>query len=163
MTNIAVLGYGVVGSGVAHVLASNTGFIERKAGQPVKLTRVLDLREFPGSEVEPLLTHDVNDILLDPEIRVVVETMGGVEPAYTYVKRALAAGKHVCTSNKELVAAHGAELLAAARANNVSFLFEASVGGAIPVIRPLNLSLTTIAILCDYFEITFEEFFRGLE
>ncbi len=143
MVNAAVLGYGVVGSGVAHVLERNAALIERKAGQPVKLKRVLDLREFPGSTIEPLLTRDFVDILNDPEIRVVAEAMGGLEPAYTYVKQALQAGKHVCTSNKELVAEYGAELLAVAQANNVSFLFEASVGGGIPVVRPLSQTLTT--------------------
>ena len=144
MLHIAVLGYGVVGSGVVRVLSENRRQIEKKAEQPVNVRRVLDIRDFPGDEtVAPLLTHQYADILNDPEIRIVAEAMGGVEPAYTYLKQALLSGRHVCTSNKELVSLHGAELLAAARENAVSFLFEASVGGGIPVVRPMNLALTT--------------------
>jgi homoserine dehydrogenase len=147
MINVAILGYGIVGSGVAQVLFENRKQIEAKAGSPVRLTRVLDLRDFPGSIVESILTKDVSDILNDPDIHIVIETMGGDEPAHSFVSQALRAGKHVCTSNKELVINHGAELLALAKARNVSFLFEASVGGGIPVIRPINMSLTADEIL----------------
>ena len=103
---------------------------------------VLDKREFPGSPVEDKVVHDINVILDDPEVQIVVETMGGVHPAYEFVKGALERGKSVCTSNKELVAKHGAELLALAKSKSINFLFEASVGGGIPIIRPLNQSLT---------------------
>ena len=102
----------------------------------------MDLRDFPGDPVQEILVHDYNVILNDPEVEIVVEVMGGINPAYGFVKSALEAGKSVATSNKELVAAHGAELLAVAKANNVNFLFEASVGGGIPIIRPINQSLT---------------------
>jgi len=104
--------------------------------------KIFDARDFPGSPDERLMTHNIDDVLNDVDIRIIVEAMGGVEPAYTYVKKALSRGKSVCTSNKELVAKHGAELLSIARDRNINFLFEASVGGGIPIIRPLNLSLT---------------------
>lgn len=139
---IAVLGHGTVGSGVVEVIARNHENIARRAGESIDVKRVLDLREFPNEPVQEILTHNYEDILQDDEIKIVVETMGGVEPAYTYVKQALLAGKSVCTSNKELVARHGAELLELARQNKLNFLFEASVGGGIPIIRPLNQSLT---------------------
>jgi homoserine dehydrogenase len=142
MVNIAVLGYGTVGSGIVEVLKTNKDSINRRAGKNINLKYVLDLREFPGSSIEKVLTHDFNDILNDPEVEVIAEVMGGVEPAYTFVKNALAKGKSVVTSNKELVAKHGAELLEIARDKKVNFLFEASVGGGIPIIRPLNHSLT---------------------
>ena len=142
MAEIAILGYGTVGSGVVEVLRTNQNSIDRKASQPIRVKYILDIRAFPGSPVEHLITRDINDILNDNDIKVVVEAMGGVEPAYTYVKKALLRGKSVCTSNKELVAKHGAELLDLARERNLNFLFEASVGGGIPIIRPLNLSLT---------------------
>lgn len=142
MINIAVLGYGTVGSGVVEVLNTNYDSINKKAGQEIHIKYVLDLREFPGDPVMDILTHDYNDILNDPEIEVIAEVMGGVEPAYTFVKAALEKGKSVCTSNKELVAKHGPELLQIAREHNRNFLFEASVGGGIPIIRPLNQSLT---------------------
>jgi homoserine dehydrogenase len=147
MVYIAILGYGVVGSGIWEVLNRNRAHIERKAGQAIAVKRVLDIRTFPGDPAEPLLTHDFDDIVTDPEIAIVAEVMGGIEPAYTYVKKALLAGKHVCTSNKELVVAHGAELLAIARERELNFMFEASVGGGIPIIRPLNLALTTDEII----------------
>lgn len=139
---IAVLGYGTVGSGVVEVLSRNHDNIAKRAREEISVKYVLDLREFPGSTIEQVLVHDFQKIVSDPEVKVVVETMGGVEPAYTYVKSSLLAGKSVCTSNKELVARHGAELLEIARQNNINFLFEASVGGGIPIIRPLNQSLT---------------------
>lgn len=142
MVNIAVLGYGTVGSGVVEVIRTNGEIINQRAGQEVRVKYVLDLREFEGDPVQEILVHDYNIILEDPEIDVVVEVMGGVEPAYTFSKQALLAGKSVCTSNKELVAKHGAELLAIAREKQKNYLFEASVGGGIPIIRPLNSSLT---------------------
>lgn len=142
MINIAVLGYGTVGSGVVEVIEKNHASINKRAGQEVNVKYVLDLREFPGDPVEKILVHDYNVIVNDPEVKIIVEVMGGIKPAYDFTKQALEAGKSVCTSNKELVAAHGAELLAIAKANNVNFLFEASVGGGIPIIRPLNQSLT---------------------
>ncbi len=142
MVNIAVLGYGTVGSGVVEVIRTNGEIINKKAGQEIHVKYVLDLREFEGDPVQEILVHDYNIILEDPEIEVVVEVMGGVEPAYTFTKKALLAGKSVCTSNKELVAKHGAELLAIARQKQRNYLFEASVGGGIPIIRPLNSSLT---------------------
>ncbi len=142
MINIAVLGYGTVGSGVVEVINTNHASINKRAGKEINVKYVLDLREFPGDPVQDILVHDYNIIANDPEIDIVVEVMGGINPAYTFVKTALESGKSVCTSNKELVAAHGAELLKIAKANKVNFLFEASVGGGIPIIRPLNQSLT---------------------
>lgn len=140
--NIAVLGYGTIGSGVVEVIETNGENIKKRSGEEVEVKYVLDLREFPGSKIEKKLTHDFRCIVEDPEVGIIVETMGGVEPAYTYVKEALLKGKSVCTSNKELVAKHGAELLEIARQKKVNFLFEASVGGGIPIIRPLNQSIT---------------------
>ena len=142
MVNIAVLGYGTVGSGVVEVINTNHEIINKRAGEEINIKYVLDLRDFPGDPVQQILTHDFNDILNDDEVKVVVEVMGGINPAYTFVKQCLAAGKSVATSNKELVASHGPELLAIAKENNVNFLFEASVGGGIPIIRPLVSSLT---------------------
>ena len=147
MINIAVLGYGTVGSGVVEVIDENTDSIDRKSGDQIRIKYVLDLRDFPGDRVENILVHDFDVILNDPEVKIVVEVMGGVEPAYTFVKKSLLAGKSVCTSNKELVAKHGPELIRIAREHNINFLFEASVGGAIPVIRPINSSLTADRIL----------------
>ena len=129
MINIAVLGYGTVGSGVVEVINKNHASINKRAGQEVNIKYVLDLRDFPGDPVEKVLVHDYSVIVNDPEVKIIVEVMGGIKPAYDFTKQALEAGKSVCTSNKELVAAHGAELLAIAKANNVNFLFEASVGG----------------------------------
>ena len=140
--NIAVLGYGTVGSGVVEVLTTNRETITKRAGEAIDVKYVLDLRDFPGDPIQEKIVHDYQVILDDSEIKIVVEVMGGVEPAYTFVKKALQAGKSVSTSNKELVAKHGAELLALADEKNVNFLFEASVGGGIPIIRPLNQSLT---------------------
>ena len=147
MINIAVLGYGTVGSGVVEVIDENNESIDKKSGDQIRIKYVLDLRDFPGDRVEPILVHDFDVILNDPEVKIVVEVMGGVEPAYTFVKKSLQAKKSVCTSNKELVAKHGPELIEIAKENNVNFLFEASVGGAIPVIRPINSSLTADRIL----------------
>lgn len=142
MINIALLGYGTVGSGVVEVLETNRDSINKRAGEELNLKYVLDLRDFPGDPIQEKIVHDYEVIANDPEIQIVIEVMGGVEPAYTFVKRALESGKSVCTSNKELVAKHGAELLEIAREKNINFLFEASVGGGIPIIRPLNSSLT---------------------
>lgn len=142
MVNIAVLGYGTVGSGVVEVLKTNQLSIDKKAGQEIRIKYVLDLRDFPDDEIQKCIVHDYDIILNDNEIKVIAEVMGGVEPAYTFVKKALLRGKSVVTSNKELVAKHGAELLHIAKENNINFLFEASVGGGIPIIRPLNQSLT---------------------
>ncbi|MCI8376197.1 MAG: homoserine dehydrogenase [Lachnospiraceae bacterium] len=147
MIQTAVMGYGTVGSGVVEVLNTNQESINRRAGDAINIKYVLDLREFPGDPIESKLIHDFETIINDPEIRIVVEVMGGVEPAYTFTKRCLEAGKSVCTSNKELVARHGAELLEIAKERELNYLFEASVGGGIPIIRPLNSSLTADEII----------------
>ena len=145
--NIAILGYGTVGSGVYEVLNMNHSYIAKCAGDELNVKYVLDLREFPGQPVMDVLTHDFNDILNDPEVDIVAEVMGGEKPAYEYTKKALLAGKAVCTSNKELVSKHGSELLEIAKQNKTNYFFEASVGGGIPIIRPLNRSLTADDIL----------------
>ncbi|HIR92795.1 MAG TPA: homoserine dehydrogenase [Candidatus Egerieimonas intestinavium] len=142
MIQIAVLGYGTVGSGVVEVIETNQESINKKAGQEINIKYVLDLRDFPGNPIQEKIVHDYEVIANDPEIQIVVEVMGGVEPAYTFVKRALESGRCVCTSNKELVAKHGPELMAIAQEKHCNFLFEASCGGGIPIIRPLNSSLT---------------------
>lgn len=143
MIHIAVLGYGNIGSGVVEVLNRNNEHVAAKAGEEIEVKYVLDLRDFPGDPMESRVVHDIHVILNDPEVKIVVETMGGTNPAYEFVKAALLAGKSVTTSNKELVAKHGAELLEIAAQNNLNFLFEASVGGGIPIIRPLNQSVTS--------------------
>ena len=142
MINIAVLGYGTVGSGVVEVINTNYDSIAKKAGEEINIKYVLDLRDFPGNPIQEKIVHDFDVIINDPEVKIVVEVMGGVEPAFTFTKRALESGKSVCTSNKELVAKHGVELLEIARAKNINYLFEASCGGGIPIIRVLNSSLT---------------------
>ena len=142
MIGVAVLGFGTVGSGVYEVLKVNADSIARKAGEELKVLSVLDLREFPGNEVEKVLTHDYEDILNNDDIKIVAEVMGGVEPAFTFSKKALMKGKSVVTSNKAVVAAKGPELMKIAKENNVNYLFEASCGGGIPIIRPLCVSLT---------------------
>lgn len=147
MIQIAVMGYGTVGSGVVEVLSTNQASIDKRVGEEVRVKYVLDLRDFPGDPVESVLVHDFETIVNDPEVKVVVEVMGGVEPAYTFTKRCLLAGKSVCTSNKALVAAHGAELLQIAKDKNLNYLFEASVGGGIPIIRPLQTCLTADEIV----------------
>ena len=147
MINIAVLGYGTIGSGVVEVLKTNGESIRKRAGDKINIKYVLDLREFPGDPIMEVLVHDVNIILNDPEVKIVVEVMGGINPAYSFVKEALYKGKSVITSNKELVAKHGAELLDIAKSRELNFLFEASVGGGIPIIRPLNQSLTADEIV----------------
>ena len=147
MIQIAVMGYGTVGSGVVEVLSTNQASIDKRVGEEVRVKYVLDLRDFPGDPVESVLVHDFETIVNDPEVKVVVEVMGGVEPAYTFTKRCLLAGKSVCTSNKALVAAHGAELFQIAKDKNLNYLFEASVGGGIPIIRPLQTCLTADEIM----------------
>ncbi len=138
----AIMGYGTIGSGVAEVLRINRESIRKRAGEEIGIRYILDLRDFPGDPLSEKLVHDYRVIAEDPQVQVVVETMGGVEPAYTFVKAMLMAGKHVTTSNKALVAAKGAELTALAKEKNVHFMFEASVGGGIPIIRSLNSCLT---------------------
>lgn len=142
MIKIAVLGYGTVGSGVAEVIWTNQKIINKRVGEELEIKYILDLREFPGTPAEHLIVHDFDQIVNDEEVKIVVEVMGGIEPAYTFVKKSLLAGKSVVTSNKALVAKHGAELLAIAKEANINFLYEASVGGGIPIIRPLTTSLT---------------------
>lgn len=141
MIRIAILGHGVVGSGVAEVLRQNKETITHKAGEEIAVTRILDLRTFPDLPYADLFTTSFDDIVNDKDIRIVVETMGGLHPAYDFVKACLLSGKSVVTSNKELVAAYGDELLALARENNLNFMFEASVGGGIPILRPLDQCL----------------------
>ena len=138
MATIAILGYGTVGSGVLEVLRRNAASIERRAGQPVPVKYICDIRDFSSHPDAALFVNNIDVILSDPEVTAVVETIGGLKPAYFYVKSALESGRHVVTSNKELVAAHGQELLELAREHHVSFLFEASVGGGIPILRPLT-------------------------
>lgn len=142
MIKIAVLGYGTVGSGVVEVIRTNQEVINQRVGEELVLKYVLDRREFPGDPIQEIVTDDFDKIVNDEEIKVVVEVMGGVDVPYQFVKRSLLAGKSVATSNKALVAAHGAELHRIAREKNVNFLFEASVGGGIPILRPLHSSLT---------------------
>lgn len=142
MIKIAVLGYGTVGSGVVEVLRTNQKVIDERLGEELRIKYVLDLRDFPDDPVQEFITHDFEEIVSDEEVKIVVEVMGGIEPAYTFVKRSLEAGKSVATSNKALVAKHGADLLKIAKKKNVNFLFEASVGGGIPILRPLHSSLT---------------------
>ncbi len=147
MIDIAILGYGTVGSGVYEVIKNNQEIVDRKSGKHINIKYVLDLRKFPGDPVEEILTDDFEKIINDNDVKIIAEVMGGVEPAYTFAKKALSKGKSVITSNKELVAAHGQELIAIAAKEKCNFLFEASVGGGIPIIRPLCSSLTADCIL----------------
>ncbi len=147
MINVAILGYGVVGSGVAEVLRKNAAGIKRRSEKEIKLKRILDIREFPDSPERDLFTKNPDDIFEDDSIKIVVETIGGTRNAYQLVKEAIKKGKHVVTSNKELVAAYGSEILKLAWENNVNFLFEASVGGGIPIIRPLSACLAANEIM----------------
>lgn len=142
MVNVAVLGYGTVGSGVVEVIETNKADICKKCGKDIEVKYILDLREFPGDPYEAKVVHDFDVIVGDPEVDIICETMGGIGAAYKFSKAALEAGKSVCTSNKELVAAHGPELLKIAQDNNCNYFFEASVGGGIPIIRPINSCLT---------------------
>lgn len=141
MAKVAVLGHGVVGSGVVELFEKNRNSIEAKAGQPMEVKYILDIRDFPDLPYSDKFTKDFNQILNDEEVSVVAEVMGGLSPAFEYVKSLLEKGKSVVTSNKELVAAKGAELLRIAREHNVNFFFEASVGGGIPIIRPMHQCL----------------------
>ena len=141
MLNVAIMGFGVVGSGVAEVLTMNKDLITKKVGQQVNVKYILDTREFPGNPFEDKIIHDFAVIESDPEVQLVAECIGGATIAYEFVKKCLLAGKHVATSNKELVAVKGYELLNIAKEKNVNFLFEASVGGGIPVLRPLYFDL----------------------
>ena len=147
MIKVAILGYGTVGSGVFEILNANSEIISKRAGDDIQVKYVLDLRDFPGDPAEPYVIHDFAEIEKDSEVQIVVETMGGLHPAYEFVKASLESGKSVCTSNKALVAAFGPELLALAKSKNANFLFEASVGGGIPIIRPLKTSLAPDVIL----------------
>ena len=147
MVNIAILGFGVVGSGCAEVLTANKEKIEAHIGQEIRIKYILDLREFPDSPFGNLIVHDFNTILNDPEVSVVAEMMGGSHPAYDFTKALLSAGKSVVTSNKEVVSTFGVELLEVANANGARYLFEASVGGGIPIIRPLTNDLAANEIL----------------
>lgn len=142
MTKVAIFGFGTVGSGVAEVLDINHDTILQQSGIDIETKYILDLRDFPGNKYESKVVHDIDIILNDPEISICCETMGGKTFAYEYTKKALAAGKSVCTSNKELVEAHGPELIALAKEHECSYLFEASVGGGIPIIRNLAQCLT---------------------
>ena len=142
MINIAVMGYGTVGSGVVEVINTNGARINQRIGDELNIKYVLDMKDFPGDPVQEKIVHDFETIVSDEDVQIVVEVMGGIEPAYTFVKRCLQAGKSVATSNKALVAKHGAELLEIAREREINFMFEASVGGGIPIIRALNSSLT---------------------
>lgn len=141
MADIAVLGHGVVGSGVLEVLLSHRESIAKRAKEELNVKYILDIREFPDLPYCDRFTKDFDRILNDDSVKIVVEVMGGLEPAFPYVKACLEHGKSVVTSNKELVAAKGAELLAIAQRNNLNFLFEASVGGGIPIIRPISQCL----------------------
>ena len=137
MINVAIMGHGVVGSGVAEILINHSDRITEKVKTPLNVKYILDLRDFDGLSYSDKFIKDFNIILNDSEVKVVAEVMGGVNPAYDFVKSCLKAGKSVVTSNKELVAAKGAELIKIAEENNVNFLFEASVGGGIPILRPM--------------------------
>ena len=137
MINVAIMGHGVVGSGVAEILMGHADSIASKTKTPVNVKYILDLRDFPGLSYSDKFIKDFNTILNDGDVKVVVEVMGGITPAYDFAKKCICADKSVVTSNKELVAAKGAELIKLAEEHNVNFLFEASVGGGIPVLRPI--------------------------
>lgn len=147
MVQVAVMGYGVVGSGVVEVLSEHRDSIAKRAKEEINIKYILDIREFPGDPFEDKLTKDFEQILNDDEVKVVAEVMGGVNPAYDFTKRCLLKGKSVVTSNKELVATKGAELLEIAKENNVNYLFEASVGGGIPIIRPISQCLAANEVI----------------
>lgn len=141
MAKIAIMGFGTVGSGVLEVCRRNAASIARRAGEPVEVKYILDVRDFSDSPDAALFVKDINVILNDPEVKVVVETIGGTRFAYPYVRQCLESGRSVCTSNKEMVATYGAELLALAREHKAAFLFEASVGGGTPIITPMHQCL----------------------
>ena len=137
MINMAILGFGIVGSGVAKVLTDNAAEVAAGAGEEIRLKYIVDIRDMPDSPYAPLMVKDFSIVEQDPEVGVVVETIGGCGVALSFTRRALQAGKHVVTSNKQLVAEHGVELLALAKEKGVNYFFEASVGGGIPLLRPL--------------------------
>ena len=141
MINVAVLGFGVVGSGVVELIEKNAETINKGLKEQIKVKKILDIRDFEGHKYQDLFTKDFDEILNDDEISIVIETIGGKEPARTFTEKALKKGKSVVTSNKELVAAFGSELMVTAKENNSYYMFEASVGGAIPVLRPLGTCL----------------------
>ncbi len=142
MVKIAVLGYGTIGSGVVEVLEENRDLITQRAGEEIEVKYILDVRDFPGDPHEDLIVHDFSVIRDDPEILAVVEAMGGVEPAHIFAREAILSGKHFATSNKALIAEYGPELIALAQERSLNCLFEASVGGGIPIVRALNSCLT---------------------
>ncbi len=142
MISVAVMGYGTVGSGVVEIIDKNQKEVNEKAGDEVSVKYILDLRDFPGDPHQDLFIKDYKILVDDPEVDIVVEAMGGIEVAYKFTKEALLAGKSVCTSNKAVVAEHGPELLKIAKEHNCTYIFEASVGGGIPIIRPLHTSFT---------------------
>ena len=146
MINVAVWGYGTVGSGVVEVIEKNKDMVNKKSAQELEVKYILDLRDFPGDPYENKVIHDFNTILQDDSVTIICETMGGVGAAYQFTKQALELGKSVCTSNKEMVATYGAELLALAKAHNCAFLFEASVGGGTPIITPMHQCLAANVI-----------------
>lgn len=141
MSKVAILGFGNIGSGVLQVLRTNAASVARRAGEPIEVSYILDVRDFSAHPDAKLFVNNIDVILQDKSVATVVETIGGVDPAFYYVKSSLEAGKNVCTSNKELVATHGAELIALAKKNKVCFLFEASVGGGIPLLAPIRDNL----------------------
>ena len=142
MISVAVMGYGTVGSGVVEIIDKNQKEVNEKAGDEVSVKYILDKRDFPGDPHQDKFIKDYNILVEDPEVDIVVEAMGGIETAYKFTKEALLAGKSVCTSNKAVVAEHGPELLKIAKEHNCTYIFEASVGGGIPIIRPLHTSFT---------------------
>ncbi len=147
MINIAILGHGVVGSGVMELIQQNSESIAKRCREEIRVKYILDLRDFPQLPYADLFVKDYNIILNDPEVKIVVEVLGGLHPAYDFSKAALENGKSVVTSNKEVVAAKGGELLNLARKNNLNYLFEASVGGGIPIIRPISQCLAANEII----------------
>lgn len=146
MINVAVIGYGVVGSGVSEVIRKNSLSIGQRAGEEIRVKKILDIRDFPDGPDSELMTKNPDDVFGDSSINIIVETIGGTRIAHEYTKKAFSLKKHVVTSNKELVATHGPELLRLAADNGVNYLFEASVGGGIPIIRPLNQCLAANVI-----------------
>ena len=146
MAKIAILGFGTVGSGVYEVLCRNAAGVSRRAGEPVEVKYILDVRDFSARPDAHLFVREIGTILSDPEVKVVVETIGGTKFAYPYVKSCLESGRSVCTSNKEMVATYGAELLALAKSHDCAFLFEASVGGGTPIITPMHQCLAANVI-----------------
>ncbi len=150
MINVAILGFGIVGSGVYDLLSKNGKHVESNTGHQIEIKKILDIRDFSMHPRSAIFTSNLDEILLDDDITIVVETMGGVEPAYKYVKAALLSGKSVITSNKQLVSEHGTELIGIAKNKNLCFLFEASVGGGTPIISPLHRSLVANRINAIY-------------